>query len=114
MFLQSMKIETSDVKRLFKMLDQDCSGEIMVDEFVNGCMHLQGSARNFDVHRLLAGQRRLQRRLDELSQAVGLQRTYSTGSSRFPDVVMEEPAPARELMDVTVDIEAIGEQHLDR
>merc|ERR1719277_2925484 len=64
MYLQSMKIETGDVRRLFKMLDQDGSGEIMLDEFVNGCMHLQGNARNFDVHRLLAGQRRMQRKFD--------------------------------------------------
>jgi len=72
-FLQSMKIETCDLKRLFKMLDQDGSGEIMVDEFVNGCMHLQGGARNFDVHRLLAGQRRMQRQFDEMAYMMGMQ-----------------------------------------
>lgn len=70
MFLESLKISTADVKRLFKMLDQDGSGEIMLDEFVNGCMHLQGGARNFDVHRLLAGQRRMQRKIQKVADMV--------------------------------------------
>lgn len=74
MFLHSMKISTADVNRLFRMLDQDRSGCILIDEFVNGCMHLQGSARNFDIQRLLAGQARLQRRLDTVVNTGHVQR----------------------------------------
>merc|ERR1719469_1313838 len=104
-FLQSMKIETGDVKRLFKMLDQDGSGEIMLDEFVNGCMHLQGDARNFDVHRLLAGQRRLDRKFDDLAQAAGLQRNASQRARWAADSIEEEGA----LQEVRVEFPDIME-----
>lgn len=104
LFLQSMKIGVTDVKRLFKMLDQDNSGEIEIDEFVNGCMHLQGGARNFDVHRLLAGQRRMQRHFDQLACHVSMQGGRSLQrnvSRRKSPTILEEQTMRESTMQST-------------
>merc|ERR1719499_246899 len=38
---------------LFRLLDVDDSGVIDVDEFVSGCMRMQGDAKSIDVHTMI-------------------------------------------------------------
>lgn len=51
-FMQSLEISTQDVWTLFTVIDADNSGEITLDEFVFGCMHLQGPAKGVQMARL--------------------------------------------------------------
>jgi hypothetical protein len=52
-FLQALKINVTDADLLFTMLDVDSSGEVVIDEFVDGCMKLKGEAKSMDMHILL-------------------------------------------------------------
>lgn len=58
-YMHSLKIDTSDAVQLFRLLDKDNSGEILIDEFVEGCMKLRGEARSMDVHVLMCENRRM-------------------------------------------------------
>jgi hypothetical protein len=42
-------VDPSEASGLFRLLDTDCSGEIDAEEFVMGCLRLQGSAKAIDL-----------------------------------------------------------------
>lgn len=48
-FFILLDIDPSDASALFKLLDDDGSGQIDPDEFVDGCLRLQGLARSIDL-----------------------------------------------------------------
>merc|ERR1712137_1529978 len=52
-------LDVSKTKDVFKLIDWDESGEIDMDEFINGCMHLQGSAKVVDLETLLRNHKKL-------------------------------------------------------
>jgi hypothetical protein len=58
-YMSALKIETDDASQLFHLLDADNSGEILIDEFVEGCMKLRGEARSMDIHILICENRRM-------------------------------------------------------
>eukprot|EP00929_Paragymnodinium_shiwhaense_P034652 TRINITY_DN1881_c0_g4_i1.p1 TRINITY_DN1881_c0_g4~~TRINITY_DN1881_c0_g4_i1.p1 ORF type:complete len:686 (+),score=100.50 TRINITY_DN1881_c0_g4_i1:20-2077(+) len=47
-----LELDTSDAWMLFKLLDDDGSGIINVEEFVDGCLRLKGTARSIDLAKL--------------------------------------------------------------
>lgn len=51
-FMESMDISTQDIWTLFMVLDADESGEISLEEFVEGCMQLQGPAQSVQLARM--------------------------------------------------------------
>lgn len=51
-FMTSIGISTDDVWTLSMTVDTDGSGEISLDEFVHGCMQLQGPAKGLQVARI--------------------------------------------------------------
>lgn len=58
-YMKALKLNTSDATQLFRLLDMDNSGEILVDEFVEGCMKLRGEAKGMDVHIMICENRRM-------------------------------------------------------
>lgn len=48
-YFQKIDVEPGEAKCLFEMLDINNSGTIDFEEFVNGCIRLQGSARAIDL-----------------------------------------------------------------
>merc|ERR1712032_611344 len=48
-YFQSLKLDVSDAKGLFMLLDGDQSNEVSIDEFVEGCLRFQGEATNLDA-----------------------------------------------------------------
>lgn len=48
-FFILLDIDPSDAFALFKLLDDDGSGQIDADEFIDGCLRLQGGARSIDL-----------------------------------------------------------------
>jgi len=48
-YLTNLDIDREDAEFLFDMLDVDSSGFIDVDEFLNGCIRLQGPAKALDL-----------------------------------------------------------------
>eukprot|EP00419_Tripos_fusus_P054713 CAMPEP_0172809132 /NCGR_PEP_ID=MMETSP1075-20121228/8068_1 /TAXON_ID=2916 /ORGANISM="Ceratium fusus, Strain PA161109" /LENGTH=600 /DNA_ID=CAMNT_0013648333 /DNA_START=23 /DNA_END=1825 /DNA_ORIENTATION=+ len=48
-FLHAMKLDVSDATTLFKLMDTDNSGQVNIEEFLTGCLKLQGEARALDT-----------------------------------------------------------------
>ncbi|CAE8665973.1 unnamed protein product [Polarella glacialis] len=48
-YFNAIKLDVSDAKTLFCLLDHDQSGDVSIDEFVSGCYKLQGEARSLDT-----------------------------------------------------------------
>merc|ERR1719456_1672910 len=48
-FFNALKLDVSDARMLFQLLDTDESGEITIDEFIVGCYKLQGESRSLDL-----------------------------------------------------------------
>lgn len=63
----ALEISAQDAWQLFTELDSDGSGEVDVDEFLEGCMMLKGPARSIDVVRIKKDLLRLRQRLDYMN-----------------------------------------------
>lgn len=62
-YLRGIGWRVEQAEDLFRMLDDDQSGEISIDEFIAGCTRLQGHARAIDFAAFVASFNRLQDRL---------------------------------------------------
>eukprot|EP00929_Paragymnodinium_shiwhaense_P034651 TRINITY_DN1881_c0_g3_i1.p1 TRINITY_DN1881_c0_g3~~TRINITY_DN1881_c0_g3_i1.p1 ORF type:complete len:651 (+),score=91.11 TRINITY_DN1881_c0_g3_i1:48-2000(+) len=51
-YFAMLELDTSDAWMLFQLLDDDGSGTIDVEEFVDGCLRLKGAARSIDLAKL--------------------------------------------------------------
>jgi len=69
-YLCALGLDTSDVKRLFSLLDADNSGDIDVAEFLDGCLRLKGHARSMDVYTIMRDLKLLGGRVEALCKAV--------------------------------------------
>jgi len=49
-YFNSMQLDVSDAKNLFKLLDVDRSGSVEIHEFIEGCQKLKGESRTLDMH----------------------------------------------------------------
>lgn len=59
-------VNKTDADRLFTLLDRDCTGELEVDEFVDGAVKLKGEAQSIDVFEISMECKKLDRLLHEL------------------------------------------------
>jgi len=62
-YFDSLELDTSDVRTLFRMLDKADQHELDLEDFVSGCMRLKGGAKNMDIAKLSYAQSALSRRL---------------------------------------------------
>eukprot|EP00929_Paragymnodinium_shiwhaense_P050583 TRINITY_DN25464_c0_g1_i2.p1 TRINITY_DN25464_c0_g1~~TRINITY_DN25464_c0_g1_i2.p1 ORF type:complete len:619 (+),score=115.88 TRINITY_DN25464_c0_g1_i2:232-2088(+) len=51
-YFAMLELDTSDAWMLFQLLDDDGSGTIDIEEFVDGCLRLKGTARSIDLAKL--------------------------------------------------------------
>jgi len=72
-YFETLKLDVSDVERLFRLLDTDQSGSIDIEEFVDGCQKLKGESRSLDIKIALLELRQLQEGLATFSQQVSTQ-----------------------------------------
>jgi len=66
-YFAALDISIGETQQLFALLDQDQSGTVEVDEFVEGCFKLKGEAKSIDIHMLLLDNRSITRRILELT-----------------------------------------------
>lgn len=66
-YFRVLGFDTNDADMLFDLLDTDESDSISMQEFLDGCTRLKGSARSMDVHAVLAECRRIRRTLGRSS-----------------------------------------------
>mmetsp|Transcript_83653 Transcript_83653/g.132224 ORF Transcript_83653/g.132224 Transcript_83653/m.132224 type:complete len:588 (-) Transcript_83653:86-1849(-) len=62
----SIGIQVHEALGLFKLLDQDHSGEVSIEEFVMGCVRLKGGAKGIDLATLMYENKRLVERINDL------------------------------------------------
>ena len=60
-FFEAMDLEACDAWALFKLIDTDGTQVIDVDEFVQGCLRLKGSAKSLDFATMLSESRWLRK-----------------------------------------------------
>merc|ERR1712060_134724 len=72
-YLQSLSICVTDAWTLLKLIDKDHSGTVDVEEFIHGCMALQGEAKAVHIATLAYDQCALVEVLDEFMDEVSQQ-----------------------------------------
>jgi len=65
-YFQALGLDPRDTDRLFCLIDDDDSGTISIEEFLDGCLRLKGQARSIDVHNVIHDMRRLFLKVDRL------------------------------------------------
>jgi hypothetical protein len=68
-YFASLELDVSNAHRLFRLLDADCSNEVGIDEFLDGCTRLKGQARSIDVNMLIHEIERMSRQISFLIEA---------------------------------------------
>merc|ERR1712036_3828 len=69
-YFNALRLDVSDARMLFKLLDYDESGDIMIEEFVDGCYKLQGESRSLDIAIMQYEVKWLKQAIANLSQQV--------------------------------------------
>merc|ERR1711920_446496 len=80
-YFQALGLDPRDTERLFKLIDDDGSGDVDVGEFLDGCLRLKGQARSIDVFSIIHQLSAFEVKFDELVHAlvdVGLQHQGGT------------------------------------
>lgn len=70
-YLAAMGLDVSDAWSVFKLMDVDESMSVDVEEFVNGILRLQGSAKSVDVQTMMDTQKWLTKRLGSMEGYIG-------------------------------------------
>mmetsp|Transcript_65243 Transcript_65243/g.180970 ORF Transcript_65243/g.180970 Transcript_65243/m.180970 type:complete len:571 (+) Transcript_65243:59-1771(+) len=65
-YFHSLEITVDDAWNLFRLLDDNESNSIDLEEFVTGCLRLRGSARSIDIHMLMYESKWTMRKLSEV------------------------------------------------
>lgn len=65
-FFNTLGLDTNDTERLFKLIDDDGSGDVDVGEFLDGCLRLKGQARSLDVYAIMHDLKLVENKVDDL------------------------------------------------
>jgi len=68
-FFESIDVDASEAKCLFDLIDCDGSGEIEFNEFLSGCLRLQGPAKSMDM---VVGLHHLNQSVDKIAATLGV------------------------------------------
>merc|ERR1712137_1412412 len=74
-------LDVSQTSNVFKLIDWDESGEIELDEFVIGCMQLQGGAKVLDIESLMRNQKKLYSKFSE--KIIGVEKLIDTSMTEL-------------------------------
>eukprot|EP00930_Biecheleria_cincta_P053810 TRINITY_DN3952_c0_g2_i1.p1 TRINITY_DN3952_c0_g2~~TRINITY_DN3952_c0_g2_i1.p1 ORF type:complete len:676 (+),score=114.19 TRINITY_DN3952_c0_g2_i1:172-2199(+) len=84
-YFRALKLDVSAAEYLFTLLDHDGSGEVSIDEFVEGCFRLQGEAKALDMKIMSFEISSVQRHLKLLATDMkGIQEALHTLPNRRP------------------------------
>lgn len=99
--LECLGIHPTEAHGLFKLLDDDGSGLVSIEEFLSGCIRLKGTAKSVDMITLLFETNKMKRRIEDVRRMVaavsGLDADFSPTTSRAPseDGRSSSPTPGR-------------------
>merc|ERR1712178_317295 len=60
-YFESLEVDLAEAHGLFDVLDEDLSGDVSTEEFVEGCLRLRGEATAVDCVKLLHHRKKLER-----------------------------------------------------
>jgi Ca2+-binding EF-hand superfamily protein len=100
----SIGIEIRQAVGLFKLLDQDASGEVGIEEFVMGCMRLKGGAKGIDLATLMYENKRL------VANIKGLEEFCRTQFGKLEEFTQMLAHKYVDLNDVTLVIKSDSER----
>merc|ERR1719499_3087492 len=90
-YLSAIGIDPSEAQGLFKLLDDDGSGSVSIEEFITGFLRLKGGAKAVDMVMLLYENRKIGKKLNKIFKEarhtnVNLSHMMTTeaGSSKKP------------------------------
>jgi len=63
-YFHALGLKTEDMRQLFSMIDDNGSGQIDLQDFLDGCSRCTGDAKSIDIHAILHDIKRLHKRLD--------------------------------------------------
>jgi len=95
-YFAALGLDPNDTERLFKLIDDDGSGDVDVGEFLDGCLRLKGQARSIDIYSLMHDMKLLDGKVDEMVAWIkedphlsdyARQSVRSSGNGRTPHVV---------------------------
>merc|ERR1712217_981785 len=72
-YLQSLGICVTDAWTLLKLIDKDHSGTVDLEEFIHGCMAIQGQAKALHIATLAYDQQNMMEALEEFMDSVNKQ-----------------------------------------
>merc|ERR1712039_77747 len=90
-YFEFLDIDAAEAQGLFDLLDADLSGDVSIEEFVNGCLRLKGEATAVDVVTLIHEQKKSAMRLNAIKEATdagltGLTLRLDSLCTKFEDV----------------------------
>jgi Ca2+-binding EF-hand superfamily protein len=91
-------LNPTDLAQLFKLIDDDESGEVNIDEFLDGCLRLRGEAKSVDVHAVIRANKKIEGRLEGLEVDIGksLECLELVSKRQMESVAPERPAGVAE------------------
>lgn len=72
-YLEALGLEMTEAQGMFKLLDQDNSGSVNIEEFIYTCMHLLGSAKAVDLATLMAENKKMAHEVRNISRTIASQ-----------------------------------------
>jgi len=72
-YMSTYGLDVSDMSAMFRLLDQDNTGEIDIQEWLIGCLRLKGQAKCLDVMRLVECVDVMYAMLQDIQRATGVQ-----------------------------------------
>jgi len=95
-YFQALGLDPNDTERLFRLIDDDESGGVDVEEFLAGCLRLKGQARSIDIHALLHDLRKLFARLESMEAMMVGPSSKDGRESRAPPATRGRKSSPRE------------------
>jgi Ca2+-binding EF-hand superfamily protein len=108
-YLVAMDLSRTNAQDLFRLLDEDQSGEISIEEFVHGCMRLKGIARAADVCQILVDVQELRKELMEVAEEV--RKARQEASARDVSIKAEISATSKDRASKHVDSRVYLSEH---
>jgi len=68
--MECLGIHPTEAHGLFRLLDDDCSGSVSIEEFLSGCVRLKGSAKAVDMITLLFETNKMSRKIEKIRRMV--------------------------------------------
>merc|ERR1712080_637903 len=65
-YFACLGLDFDDIRRVFRLCDDDESGEVSAAEFLEGCTHLRGAAKSLDVYDILLECRKINQRFEDI------------------------------------------------